>query len=229
MAKKGNVRHIKSMNAPDYYGIPKKENKYVIKPAAGRHNASTSIALLLGIKKIGKAKTSREALKVIKGGLITVNGRVIKDVKYPIGFGDVIGTADGKLAKYASINRQAQIVFENIEGKDRQLRYKVINKYKSSNGAIMARLHDGRTLKLESAKDAKIGDSIELSKEGKIIKVLHVGKGAECFVIDGVHVGETGRITEITPGTMHISASAQIEQESGTKFETLLKNLIVIG
>ena len=218
MAKKGNVRHIKSMNAPDYYGIPKKENKYVIKPAAGRHNASTSIALLLGVKKIGNAKTSREALKIIKGGLIAVNGNVVRDVKYPIGFGDVIGTADGKLARYVSINKQGQIIFENTEGKDYQLRYKIINKYKSSKGAVMIRLHDGRVLKLESANDAKVGDSVELSKEGKIKRVLHVEKGVQCFVIDGVHVGETGKVSAITSGTMHISASAQIEQEDGTKF-----------
>ncbi|MCL5093479.1 MAG: S4 domain-containing protein [Candidatus Marsarchaeota archaeon] len=229
MAKKGNVRHVKSMNAPDYYGIPKKESKYVIKPAAGRHSASTSIALLLGVKKMGNAKTSREALKIIKGGLITVNGKIVKDVKYPIGFGDVIGTSDGKLAKYVSINKQGQIAFENAEGKDYQLRYKIINKYKSSNGTIRARLHDGRTLKLESAKDVKVGDSVEISKEGKIKKILHAEKGAQCFVIGGVHVGEVGKVAAITPGTMHISAAVQIEQENGTKFETLLKNLIVIG
>ena len=229
MAKKGNVRHVKSMNAPDYYGIPKKASRYVIKPAAGRHDASTSIALLLGVKKMGNVRTSREALKIINGGLIEVNGKVVKDVKYPIGFGDVIGTTDGKLAKYVSINRQGQIAFENAEGKDYQLRYKIINKYKSGNGTIMARLHDGRVLKLESAKDAKVGDSVELSKEGKIRKVLHAEKGAQCFVIDGVHVGETGKVSAITPGTMHISASVQIEQENGTRFETLLKNLIVIG
>ena len=47
MASKGNSRHIKNLNAPRYFAVPRKESKYVVKADAGRHTLDKSIALIL--------------------------------------------------------------------------------------------------------------------------------------------------------------------------------------
>ncbi len=90
MANKGNNRHMKSINAPKYLGIHKKETAYVMMASPGRHSASMNIPLALFVKKERIADTTRDAETVIKNENITVNGKVIKDPKYPVGINDII-------------------------------------------------------------------------------------------------------------------------------------------
>ena len=89
----------------------------------------------------------------------------------------------------------------------------------------MLRLHDGTAL--NGSADANVNDSVALS-EGKMSKLIKLGPGAKCEVIDGVHVGKTGTVKEISAGSMHRTKSVLVEQHNGTTFETLVKNIIVV-
>lgn len=225
MARKGNKRHVKSLAAPKYFAVHRKEFDYVRKPNAGRHNMQRSVALSYALKQLGHVSTTAEADRAIKAGSIEVNGRVVREPKYPVGFSDVVSAGPDKLSKKLGINKLGKMVFEDVskgEASDTNT-YKVVGKYKARNGKLMLRLHDGRNV--EAA--AYTNDSVVL-KAGKVEKVLKLESGAKCFVIDGVHVGTYGKVSQLNKGDRKRDASVIIEPDSGEKFETLVKNIMIV-
>jgi small subunit ribosomal protein S4e len=220
MANKGGSGYIKRLYAPKYFAIHKKEHKYVVRQDPGRHTMKKSVALSIIINKLNLAATRFEADKIIKGGLVSVNGKIIKEPKYPVGLNDIV-TA-GKESHMIGISDRGHIL---IAKKEKSQIYKIIGKYKSKENKIMIQLHDGRIMNATTA--ANINDSAVISNE-KISKVLKLDSGSKCEIIDGVHVGMMGTIKEINKGNMHKEKSVIVEPASGEKFETLVRNIIIV-
>ncbi|MCL5101910.1 MAG: S4 domain-containing protein [Candidatus Marsarchaeota archaeon] len=228
MANKGNNRHIKSLNAPKFFGVAKKEHTYTAKPSAGRHSLQKSVALQTIVKKSSLFSGTAEAVKAIKAMEITVNGKKVYDPKYPVGLNDIINiTPIGK--KFSvQISKQGASVLEELKKADAERHAKVTGKYVSKANVLMLRLHDGSSIKAPD-KSIAVGDTITLSESNEFKQHLPMKSGSKCIVIDGVHVGAEGKIVNMAKGTMHSSAVATIEQSNGEKFDTLVENLIVIG
>jgi len=221
MANKGGAGYIKRLNAPKYFNIHRKEHRYVIKQDPGRHTQNKSVALALLLAKLGIGTKRLEYERVIKGGQVKVNGKVVKEPKYPVGLNDVVSVGDESFQ--VNINQRGQITAESSKGKGQV--YKIVGKYKYKDNSIMFRLHDGSIVK--GSKEAKVNDSVTVSGS-KISKVIKLDSGARCEVIDGVHVGNSGKISEIREGNIHKQKSVIVEPKSGQKFETLVKNIIVV-
>jgi small subunit ribosomal protein S4e len=221
MANKGGSGYIKRLNAPKYFAIHRKEHKYIIKQNPGRHSLAKSIALTVAVDKLGLAIDRPEAKKLIKAGLVMVNGKKILDPRFPIGLNDVVLANSEE--HMVGINQRGQITLEKAE-KGKQV-YKVIGKFKYSGNSVMLRLHDGSIVKANA--DAKTDDSVTVAN-GKVSKVIKFGPGSKCEIIDGVHVGKSGKIKDVMAGNMHKTKSVIVEQSSGGKFETLVKNIIVV-
>jgi small subunit ribosomal protein S4e len=222
MANKGSSGHIKRLNAPKYFAIHRKEHKYVVKQNPGRHTLSKSVALALIIRKLNFGSTRFESDKIIKGGSTSVNGKVIKEPKYPVGLNDSVMI--GNDAYIIGINKNGQIEISKKEKSNNQI-YKIVGKYKEKGNKIMLRLHDGRTI--SALDNADVNDSVIVA-DGNISKVLKLDSGSRCEVIDGVHVGTLGTIREISKGGIHKQKSVMIEESEGEKFETLVKNIIIV-
>ncbi len=225
MARKGNKRHVKSLAAPKFFAVHRKEFDYVRKPNAGRHSLSRSVALSYALKQMGYVSTTSEADRAIKRGSIQVNGKVIREPKYPVGFSDVVGVVSEKLSKRLGINGLGKMELEDVskEGQAESNTYKVVGKYKARGGKLVLRLHDGRNVTAE----ANTNDSI-IVKGGNVEKVLKLENGAKCFVIDGVHVGTYGKVSQLSKGDRKRDASVVIVPEEGEKFETLVKNIMIV-
>lgn len=168
MAKKGNSGHIKRLNAPKYFAIHRKEHKYTIKQNPGRHSLDRSVALTFLIGKLGITTTRKDADRIIKDGAVSINGKAIRDPKYPVGLHDVLEV--GSERQMIGINDKGQIHFKKDE-KTSQV-YKIVGKYKYRKGGIMLRLHDGTAL--AGSEDAKVDDSVMLSG-GKLSKLIKLG------------------------------------------------------
>lgn len=226
MANKGNKRHMKSLHAPQYYGAHRKEYAYVAKQSPGRHTLGKSVPLSTAIVRLGIAGTAAEARRAIKEGKVAVGGKPRSSPSFPVGINDIIAIRGG--ASYTvSINEQGKVSFSDTSADTTH--YKVVGKYRAKGGRIMARLHDGTVLAFKNAKDFAVGDSVLVDANMAFKGVVPLKEGAECFIIDGVHTGTKGRIAELKPGNMHTGASAIVEQAHGEKFETLVRNIIVVG
>jgi small subunit ribosomal protein S4e len=229
MASKGSTRHIKSLATSKFAAIERKAHgKYMMKPAAGRHTLGKSLPLSIILTKGAAADRMGDAKKSIHAGHVMVNGNVVRSVKYPVGLNDVVEIVPSGKYLHIGINERGQMAMTDTKKGEVSKRVcKVIGKYKSEKNQVMIRLHDGTNLKLKG--DVKVNDSIMLDSKNEIEKVLPLKKGSSCLVIEGVHVGTKGKITELKEGNMHKSASAVIVSGENSNFETLVKNLMVIS
>ncbi|MGC8571864.1 MAG: hypothetical protein ACP5RI_02030 [Candidatus Micrarchaeia archaeon] len=227
MARKGNSRHINTRAAPIYFGVHRKESKYVAKANAGRFTLETSIPISLVLKKLGVADIMRNVKHIINSNIVSVNDNIIHDEKYPVGFGDIIAIKDKGIYKIG-IDKHGRASFEEVEKPDYDnLIYKVTGKYKAKQGKIMLRLHDGKNI--NGNKEIKVNDSIIIDRSNNIKSVLPLKEGAKCFIISGVHVGTSGVIKSIKAGSTNIKPSVIIETDDSKNFGTLVKNIIVTG
>ncbi len=224
MARKGNKRHMKSLNAPRYFGIHKKASKYVIKPDAGRHTLERSIPVALFMKRLGIAKTSGEAKKLVIGREITVNGKPISGIGYPIGLNDIVAVKATGESYSVGISGGAKVLLERMEkGADERV-CKIVGKYRTKGGKLMLRLHDGTTI--EGSLEGAVDDSVKIDMDNKVKRLLKLDKDSKCLVIDGMHVGARGTIAEIKKGSMHSDKSVVVEGQDGS-FETRVRNIMV--
>lgn len=223
MGNKGNKRHIKRLASSKYMKIWRKRSKYVAKPTPGRHDINHSITLLTVIKeKLFLAASSKEARAIIKSGKVEVNGRPVREERYPIGFADVIHLIPNNVYYTVSVGREG--AFQIEESKDgKPMPLKVVGKYIVEGGKTMLRLHDGRIVGAE--KEVNVNDSIELGRGA--FEVIKLESGRRCLVIGGTHSSERGTIKEIIRGSATSDTTVKVEGREGT-FETLLDNIMVI-
>jgi small subunit ribosomal protein S4e len=227
MARHGNSRHLNRLASSMYPRVSRKTEKYLAKPSPGRHKLERSIALYVILRdKFGFAANANEARKSIKRGEVLINGKAVKDDKYPVGFGDVLTLVQPKEAYSVSIGRYGDIKLEKLEGKEQHSRtLKVVGKYLSKGSKVMLRLYDGSAL--PGSKEVKVNDSVILSG-GKIKSVLKFESGAKCLIVKGTHASETGVIKEIKAGSATNVAAVKVEG-SGGSFETPADNVMVVG
>jgi small subunit ribosomal protein S4e len=225
MSSKGNNRHVKRLAVGIYPRIERKTATYLIKPRPGRHGLESSVALLALVRdKLGLASRAKEARGMIEGGKIEVNGSVVRDEKYPVGFGDIVTLKPTGEAYSIGVGRNGGIRLDKAEKKGERT-LKVIGKYVARGKRTMVRLFDGSAV--ESAEGVSVNDSVVLSK-GKIAKTIKFEQGAKCLVIRGTHASESGTISEIVKGSALRDATVRVEGAGG-RFETTVENVMVVG
>lgn len=227
MAKKGGTRHIKSLAAPRFFNIHSKEEMYISRPNPGRHNYDDSVSLVVPLKQLNIVENYADAGKIIKEGKIKINGKVIKEKKYPVGLNDII-TVNNKHYK-VGVDQFNHISYNETNDNDSFI-YKVVGKYKAPKGKIFIRLSDGESIDAtDKAKHIYVGDSVKINSKKEIGEIFKFKEGSKCIIVHGVHAASTGKITEIKPGNMHIEKVVLIEDDKGNKFETKEKNIIVMS
>ncbi|HUB92594.1 MAG TPA: S4 domain-containing protein [Candidatus Saccharimonadales bacterium] len=225
MASKGNTRHIKRLASSRYMKIGRKTAMYVAKPLAGRHSSRSNIALTTVLKEKLMDATSRDVRYLLNNREVEVNGKAVKEEKYPVGFGDMIHLRpSGESYKVVS-GKGGSFALEKADHAKHKQTFKVIGKYVAKGGRILVRLHDGRSFAADNK--VKVNDSVVIGKKG-IEKVIPLGSGKACYVISGTHASESGKIKEIAKGSMMRDPTVRIEGSSG-EFETLLRNIMVTG
>lgn len=228
MGNKGNSRHLKSLAAPKYYGLHRKERFYSAKASPGRHSGDRSLPLIIALRDLSLAGTKNEGARIIRDGTVTVNRRVVRDIKYPIGLNDTIEFGSIGKAYRVGVESHGRATFSEVKkgGHDAQV-FKVVGKFKVRKGVLRIRLHDGSVL--EAAKPVRVNDSVTLGADGKLKGVLPLEVGAKCTVIDGVHTGTEGKIKGLRKGSINAEASATVEDSKGASFDTIIKNIMVTG
>ncbi len=222
MGNKGNNRHIKRLASSKYVKVNRKATSYIVKPNPGRHVKGSNIALITVLKeKLNVVDTTSEALKVLRFGKISVNGKIVKDGKFPIGFNDVVSVLPSKEHFAVHVGKGGTFAIS----KEHALPFKVIGKYITKDNKTMIRLHNGNVM--GAPEGVMVNDSVVL-ENGKATKVISMKAGSKCLVFNGTHSSEHGTIKEITKGTATVDATVTIDDGSRT-FETLLENVIAIG
>lgn len=224
MASKGNKRHMKTITSPRFIGAKKKATAYIMKARAGRHSRERSVPIAQFMKANGIAGSTSEAKRALIASELQVNGKPVRDPRYPIGLNDVITVRRNSESYLVGVDRYAKSSFTKVDG-PKVMTYKLIRKYRTKGGKLMFSLNDGSIV--EGSKEGRVNDSVQIDSARKIVGLLKFEKGASCVVINGVHVGASGTIKEIREGNMHAAKGVTIESDNST-FETIVSNVMVI-
>ena len=194
MAKHGQRKHKKRIAVPKHIAISnKKEYTFFSKAKPGPYKANESIPLnKVLIEFLGLAKTAKEAKRIIKEGKIKIDGKTVREERYPVGLMAIITAGKDN---YQIVIEKGKLLPKPIESTNEKM-LKIVNKWTAKKGQIMVMAMDGRNIKADN--HIKVGDSVVYDlKEKKIKKHLKFDKGARCLVTAGKHAGTIGTLKEV--------------------------------
>jgi len=241
MTKHGQRRQLKRIAAPKIFPIPRKiKGKFVIKPSPGPHPADRCIPLGIILRDILRyARTLREVKYILNQGVVKIDGRVVKDYKFPVGMMDVLElTLTDEY--YRVIPFRQRLVLHKINPEEAKYKIvKIIGKRYVKNGYIQLNLEDGRNIlfKVNDKEERKkildtyfVGDSLMISiPDQKILKHYHLEKNRYAIITAGRHMGEHGIIEEIHKLFGPKASTVLLITPTDKKVITALEYVLIIG
>lgn len=227
MAKHGENKKLKRLNTPNLVSISKKDKVWISKPVPGTHPRNKSISLVVLLRDVLKlAGTSKEANALIKSGKILVDGRVVKENKFPIGYMDLISIPDINMIYFIDLDHKGRFVAKRDDKrKNKLLRLK--NRKTLAKNKYQLTFSDGRTLLSNEAY--KTGDSLLLSMpDMKIVEHLPLKEGSNCRIIGGTRAGMYGKVKSIVSGSTNSRTKIEVEDETGKVFFTVKDYIYII-
>ena len=198
-------KKLKRQMSPVFWGITRKNKRFVITVKPGSHSKNVSIPTAVLLRDTMKMVTSlREAKSVIYDGKVIVDGIKRRSLHHSIGLMDIIELEnvpdiyrlvpmDGKVLKPLKINQSE---------KTKKLS-KVTSKTTIKEGKMQLGFHDGRTI--ISDVDVNVGDSclLEIPKQ-KILDIVKLDQGCKVIVTRGINAGQIGTVEKIEQGTFNL-------------------------
>jgi small subunit ribosomal protein S4e len=202
-------KKLKRQMAPLFWGISRKNKRFVVTVKPGTHSKDHSIPTAVFLRDVLKiVSTLREAKSSIYAGKVAVDGIKRKSLHHSIGLMDVVELEnvsdiyrlvpmDGQILKPLKIN----------ESEKTKKLSKVISKTSIKGNKTQIGFHDGRSM--ISDIDVKVGDSclLEIPKQ-KILEVIKMEKGCQVMIILGVNAGQIATIKKIEEGTFNLPRRA---------------------
>lgn len=229
MANMGSRKHLKRYKAPKTWPIHPKEDTWTVKPSPGSHSIDDSLSLTLIIRDIlGLADNSREAKRIINSGNVLIDGRIVKDYKFPVGFMDIIEIPKTGEIYRVLLDNKGRLQLKQIEENNSKL-CKIVNKSTIKGGKTQLNLHDGKNVIVEE-DNYGVGDVLVLSiPDNEILDAFPLKEDATILVTGGKHTGEIGSINEIIVNESSNPNTITVENNSNDTFLTLKDYAFVIG
>lgn len=197
-------KHMKRLATPRSWVIPRKTNVYTTKPRPGAHSVERALPLATILRDVlGLAETGREARRVIGAGEVMVDGRVVKDAKFAVGFQDVVTVPKVGKSWRVTLDEKARLRLAPVDAKTNWKLSQVVGKSTVKGGLTQLNLHDGRNL-LVKKDDYATGDVLRLELPSqKVLGHFPLKEGASVFITDGRHAGEIAPVKSIEVTRSH--------------------------
>ena len=214
MVKIAGSKKLKRQMAPLFWGITRKDKRFVVTIKPGPHGRNVSIPSAVFLRDTLKiVKTLREAKFAIYGGKVTVDGIKRKSLHHGIGLMDVI-ELDGLSEIYRLVPKNGTllkpITIDSTEKSKKLVQVK--SKTTIKNGKTQIGFHDGRSL-IDETK-ISVGDVCVLQiPEQKILDVIKLEKDVLVLITKGVNAGKLGTVNEIKEGTFVLPKRVEIKLE----------------
>ncbi|MFX1456117.1 MAG: 30S ribosomal protein S4e [Promethearchaeota archaeon] len=238
MTRHGGSKSVKRLNTPAFLQIKRKHGKFFIKSTAGPHPKRFCLPLLHIVRDLLKIVDNyREAKKLIGLGHIKVDGKVVKDIRYPVGLMDVLSIE--KMNKYYRVlpDSHLGLILHEITIEESTFKLcRINNKTTVKGGNVQLNLHDGRNILilLNDPRNPKEDiykrmDVLKVSiPEQEILKVLNFKENKLALIISGKNIGQTGKIITILKRFGPKASTVSI-QRNGGHTETLYDYTFIIG
>ena len=220
-------RHLKRLAVPTAWHIPRKTNVWVARVNPGPHPKERSLPLAIIVRDILKlCDNMREAKAIITGRNVMVDGRVVTDIRFPVGLMDKLTLLKSDEHYMMVINRQGKILPVPIDkGESKWKIVRIEGKRKIRGGKFQINTHDGRCMVMEECK-YRPNDVLKLEiPNQKILGYIPFAKDSIGYIIGGSHVGEIGHIEGVN--IIRSSLPNTVRFKEG--FSTTMDKVFVIG
>lgn len=218
--------HQKRISAPRSWPIAKKTSTWVVAPSPGAHSKHAVPMLVVLRDILSLADNAKEGKRILHKGVVTVNGRIVKDHKAHVGLFDVLSVAG---TSYRMLpNPRGKYELTQISDDEAQSKLARINNITViKGGKFQYNLHDGTNLLLQEKYST--GDSLVLSlPDYRLIERYERKPGSVAMIIAGKHSGETGTIVELKKTTGSRPNMVALERND-VQFETIEDYVFVTG
>jgi len=238
LKKRGSLRHLRRSLAPSFWPILRKEYAWVVKPSPGPHPSNRCIPLGIILRDILRyARTMREARRILGEGKVKVDGRIVRDYKFPVGLMDVIELASGEIFRMVP-HPQKFMVLHPIGKEESNFKLlRIEGKTVVKGGHVELHFHDGRNYLIRvtdprnPVEDVyKTYDVVKMSiPEQEILDHVKLEEGTLVIVIDGRNVGRVGTLVKVNQIFKRSRAIVMLRSPSDKEFRTILSYVFPLG
>ncbi len=229
MGKRGAPKHVKRIAAPKAVPIhDKKAYTWIMRAIPGPHPRERSVPLGVLLRDVlGMVETAKEAKRVIAEGKVLVDGRRVRDVRFPVGLMDVVSFPTINKHYRILVDSHGRLIPREISSEEAGNKtLKVVGKHTIKGGKIALSLHDGRTLLADN--NVKVGDSVVVSvPKQSLVKHLKRESGVTCLITEGKHAGKVVELKELIKKAGHRDEA--VVSHEGEEFITVADYLLVLG
>lgn len=239
MTSHGRKKTLKRLNTPGHLQIKRKHGKFFVNPSPGSHPKKFCLPLLHIIRDLLKIVPHyRDVKKIIGQGEFKVDGKVVKDIGFPLGIMDVLTIE--KLNKNYRILPDSHHGLSLFEISKDEAEYKLcrINgKTSIKGGQLQLNLHDGRNIVIQVKDPTKPKEDVYKRMDvlkislptQEILKQIKFKKNSLAIILDGKNISQVGTITNIIKRFGPKASTVEITQEDGTHVETLYDYVLMLG
>ncbi|MEM4757751.1 MAG: hypothetical protein QW184_01195 [Nanopusillaceae archaeon] len=198
MAHISGTRHLRRISALKEWPIPRKGSYWICRPLTTGIKFELCMPIVLWLRDYLKLfKTKNEVKYALLKGSITINGKPVKNIKYPAGLFDTIGIIDIDKYYRVTISTNNKLKLVEIPKEEDGLKIiKIIRKTMIKNGKIQITGFDGRNFLINN--NIKTGDSLFVDlKKNEIKSILKLKTGALLFFYKGHKAGTFGKLKEL--------------------------------
>ncbi|MDC0637897.1 30S ribosomal protein S4e [Nitrosopumilus sp.] len=195
-------KKLKRQMAPQFWGIARKDKRFVITTKPGPHKKSYAIPTAVFLRDTLKiVSTLREAKASIYSGKVKIDGVVRKSLHHAIGLMDVI-ELENVSDVYRLVPTEGKIL-KPIKIKDTEKSKKlvrIVTKTTINKGKTQTGFHDGRSTLAEV--NGKVGDTCVMQiPDQKVLEVIKLEAGCQGLVTRGINAGQIGKVESVEEGT----------------------------
>lgn len=225
----GSHHHLKRLAVPTQWNLDKKSGKYAVRPLPGPHCKELSIPLKYVLARFLKiANTAKEIEYIAENKMISINGRDIDSVKFPVGLFDVITVkkTNQHYRIYLGANKKFKIL--KIASDEAQYRIsKVVSKH-TYEGIPLTHTMDGYNFKFANPS-IEIDDTVKIDiKTNKIVSNTSLEVGKLAYVFSGPQAGRIGTVTKIDVA-IDLKKTVFMQDKLGKIFQSPSNKLMTIG
>ena len=195
-------KKLKRQMAPQFWGIARKEKRFVVTVRPGPHAKSQAIPTAVFLRDTLKIVTTlREAKTVIYSGKVKIDGVIRKSLHHGIGLMDVVELENVKDI-YRMVPTEEKMLKPIKINESEKLKKLVTVKTKTTinKGKLQIGFSDGRSI--ISDTKVNVGDTCLIQiPEFKILEVIKLEVGCQGLVTRGNNVGQVGSIEAVEEGT----------------------------
>ncbi len=220
-------KHLKRLPAPRSWKIARKEFTWAYKPRPGPHPQEGALPLAHVLREyLGLADRAREAERAIFDRSVLVDGRPVRDPKFPVGLMDVVTIKPTKSHYRMLLDARGKLALVPIDAAEAAWKLcRVQDRGTVPGGKVQVRLHDGRTMLLAKHEHAT-GTTLKVSvPQQKVLGTLPMAEGNVALLTGGQHAGELVHVARVER-TRNPRANVVHFKEG---FSTIVDYVFVVG